>query len=170
MANRAEEHEIKRAPLRRKGVYVIASSYGNKHGDFRVGQVVGYGKNLVEVVFKDNEAEGQEFSWRFSLRSGVRTQDIGSSTGWRIDLGDLDDWRPPAIVHKPKTRTRKLHEEAVELSNGEEVVIWQVFRDETNGRLYFKSFRRNKETGKERPYAAPIEKVLEILHQFVKDW
>lgn len=168
MANRAEAH-IERAPLRRKGVYVIATSFGGKHADFRVGKVTEYRKGTVEVLFHDAEIK-EDFAWRFSLRSGLRTQDIGSSSGWRINLDDLNDWKPAATVHKPKTRTRKLHEEAVELANGEEVVIWQVFKDETTGRLYFKSFRRNKETGKERPYAAPIEKVLEVLHQFIRDW
>lgn len=157
---------IERTPLRRIGVYVVATSFGGKSWDCIVGQVVEYKKSTVEVLFKD---DGQEFSWRFSLNSGRRTQDVGSGSGWRISLDDLKEWKPPAVVHKPKQRTRKVHEEIVD-DGGKEVVVWQVFVDPSTGRHYFKAFRRNVETGKEQPYTAPIEKILEIMAQFITNW
>lgn len=162
------EKPVERKILRKPGVYVVASSFGTKDGNYRVGRVSEYRKHLVEVVFKDEE--GQDFSWRFSLRSGIRTQDIGASSGWRIILDDLREFKAPAKVHKPKTRARKLHEEIVDLKGGQECAVWQVFQDGETGRLYFKAFRRNKETGKEKPYTAPMEKILEIMYQFVQDW
>ncbi len=164
------EVPIERVPLHRKGVYVVATSFGNKNWDCIVGQVVEYKKSTVEVLFKE---AGQEFSWRFSLNSGQRTQDVGASSGWKISLDDLKEWKPPSAVHKPKVRMKKVHEELVELLNGNETVVWQVFKDETTGRFYFKSFRRSyTESGKVRefPYAAPLEKLLEILAQFVTNW
>lgn len=162
------ESIIERIPLHKIGIHVVATSFGSKNWDYMVGEVVEYKKHTVEVVFKDDQ--GQPYSWRFSLLTGRRTQDIGSSHGWHISLDDLKEWKPPAVVHKPRTRTKKVHEEIVELKGGKEVAVWQVFKDKTTGRFYFKAFRRNIETGKEQPYTAPIEKVLEVLHLFITDW
>jgi len=164
----------------RNTVNVIAHGFGCIALRWRCGVVCRYGKNSVDISFKDQDGT---FIETYSAISGRRICDIGSKSGWEIIVDDLID-RPALIYAAPLQQEKivKLHEEVRINSDGEEI-YWQVYMlTQGNGKkdMYLKSFVKKVtstkkvggqviETVKEAPALIPFPKILELITEFVEN-
>lgn len=164
----------------RNTVNVIAHGFGCISLKWRCGVVTRFGKNSVDVSFKDKYGAYTE---TYSKISGKRICDVGLMSGWEIVLSDLTD--TPALMYAAPLQGEKIvkvHEEVRKTSAGE-FVYWQVFMltDGTGKKdMYLKSFIKKvtstKEVGgqliesvKEVPTLIPFPKVLELIAEFVEN-
>jgi len=156
--------------------WVISSRFGDPTFKYRCGRIVRRGRKTVDVEFKDEEGTWTE---RYSLRSGIRTTDIGSAEGWRVSPKELDSescstgLRLVASVAKSHGLD-KLHEEEHKYDGGQ-ILVLQVWRERgtemSHRSLYLKAFRKfegDDHKHRELPAVVPFRVLVELLAQFTE--
>ena len=156
---------------------VISSGFGKMLGKYKVGRVVGNTRRSVKVSYSDDDGIYFEL---YSIVTGVRVDDLGQSSGWRVNV---DNWEKEGIANLPIKSTAKtdsgasrlvrLYKENIpmeEIDGNTQDIIIEVWRDNFSGVEYLRACREFIKKGtlraKQVPAIVPLSVVLNIAKKY----
>lgn len=172
-----------------EGLFLIATTFGvvSKRWEYRVGRVAEVTRSTAVLEFKDKHGAWQE---RYSLRSGIRLEDIGRQEGWRISVKELSPEKSAQQATQcaaeavcKRQHLAKVHEEEVPLESGSVLVVTvYAFRGCTDPREFFMKATLRTEVVEdlsgtaerrsyvrryhEEPGVVSFAKLIELMYEF----
>ena len=161
----------KRESLRKKEqTPVLVHGFGECLGQVLVGKVVQKSSRNVTVLINDG---GESYTEKYSLEDGIRLSDKGDSTGWQINLRELDP-KPDLIEDRPSMqssleRIKLLHKESHQVDENENLLV-EVWHDSKIDERYAKFYRQRVDGGKHKCFLIPFQLMKRVIADFEVDF